>query len=139
MATQLLLNMMKQSSSPTRILLVDDEPNIVVALEFLMQQQGFETATAYDGEEALTQARAFRPDLIVLDVMMPKADGFEVAHAIRREDTLEGVKIVFLTAKGTSRDKVNGYDAGGDVYLTKPFDNNELLDLINEMLEFEHN
>ncbi len=128
---------MKQSINPARILVVDDEPNIVVAIEFLMQQQGFETDTAYDGQEALAKAKQFRPDLIILDVMMPKADGFEVAHAVRRESDLEGVKIVFLTAKGTSRDKVNGYDAGGDVYLTKPFDNDELLEMISEMLEFE--
>lgn len=128
---------MKQSINPARILVVDDEPNIVVAIEFLMQQQGFETDTAYDGQEALAKAKQFRPDLIILDVMMPKADGFEVAHAVRREPDLEGVKIVFLTAKGTSRDKVNGYDAGGDVYLTKPFDNDELLEMISEMLEFE--
>jgi DNA-binding response OmpR family regulator len=130
---------MKQSTKPARILVVDDEPNIVVAIEFLMQQQGFETETASDGQEALAKARQFRPDLIVLDVMMPKADGFEVAHAVRHEPALEGVKIVFLTAKGTSRDKVNGYDAGGDVYLTKPFDNDELLEIVSEMLEFERN
>lgn len=130
---------MKQTINPARLLVVDDEPNIVVAIEFLMQQQGFETETAYDGHEALSKAKQFHPDLIILDVMMPKADGFEVAHAIRREPELEGVKIVFLTAKGTSRDKVNGYDAGGDVYLTKPFDNSELLEIISEILEFERN
>lgn len=128
------MNNLRQSA---RVLIVDDEPNIVIAIEYLMQQQGFETATAHNGEEAIQLASTFRPDLIILDVMMPRADGFEVAHTIRQTPDLEGIKIVFLTAKGTTRDKLNGYDAGGDMYFTKPFDNEELVHVVSEMLEFE--
>jgi DNA-binding response OmpR family regulator len=129
---------MKQATThPARILIVDDEPNMVVAIQVLMQQRGFETETAADGHEAMAKALAFRPDLVLLDVMMPKADGFEVAHAIRQAPTLVGTKVVFLTARGTSRDKLRGYDAGGDVYLTKPFDHEDLVNLITEMMEFE--
>lgn len=127
---------MAQNEKP-KVLVVDDEPNIVIAIEFLMQQQGFETATAHDGDEALAQVRAFQPDLVILDVMMPRRDGFEVASAIREEMEGNPVKVVFLTAKGTNRDKMQGYGAGGDVYLTKPFDNQELVDTVSEILEFE--
>ncbi|GAB4425210.1 MAG: hypothetical protein OHK0039_42820 [Bacteroidia bacterium] len=121
---------------PYRILIVDDEPNIVVALEFLMQQAGYLTETAYDGREALDKFSYFEPDLIVLDVMMPHMQGYEVAQRIREAHELSTVKIIFLTAKGTARDKHLGYDAGGDVYLTKPFDNQHLIATVAEMLEF---
>ncbi len=120
-----------------RILVVDDEPNIVIALDFLMQQNGFITETAHDGEEALAKAASFQPDLILLDVMMPRKDGFEVAADIRRNMEGNPVKVIFLTAKGTTRDKMDGYKAGGDIYFTKPFDNQELLDTVMEVLEFE--
>jgi DNA-binding response OmpR family regulator len=125
----------KQTS--TKILVVDDEPNISIAIEFLMRQQGFHTETAYHGQEALAKAMAFEPDLIILDVMMPVIDGYGVARAIREQQTEHVPQIIFLTAKGTSRDKMQGYGSGGDVYLTKPFDNQELVDTVLEMIEFE--
>jgi DNA-binding response OmpR family regulator len=118
-----------------KILLVDDEPNILLALEFLMSQQGYRLAKASSGEEALEILPAFRPDLVILDVMMPGIDGFEVAIKIRSSDKYNNLSIIFLTAKGTAEDKLRGYGSGGEVYLTKPFDNDELVNTVNEIFE----
>ncbi|MCB0640137.1 MAG: response regulator [Phaeodactylibacter sp.] len=121
---------------PVKILLVDDEPNILTALEFLMQQEGFETATALNGELALEKLSDFHPDIMILDVMMPGMDGFSVAKAIRQQPIYQDLRIIFLTAKGTTADRFNGYASGGEIYLTKPFDNEELLNVVSEVVEF---
>ena len=128
---------METTHSNIRILIVDDEPNIVLAIEFLTKQAGYQVETAYNGMEALEKATEFKPHLILLDVMMPKMDGFEVARTLRQDEAFFNTKIIFLTAQGTSRDKSKGYTSGADIYLTKPFDNQELMTLINEMTEFE--
>jgi DNA-binding response OmpR family regulator len=117
------------------ILLVDDEPNILLALEFLMTQQGFTIEKASSGEEALGVMDIFRPDLVILDVMMPGIDGFEVAMSIRNSSEYNNVRIIFLTAKGTGEDKLKGYGSGGEVYITKPFDNDDLVNTVNEIFE----
>ena len=119
-----------------KILLVDDEPNILVPIEFLMQQQGFEVRKAYSGQEALDSMPGYKPDVVVLDVMMPGMDGFEVAQRIRKQPGLRNTRILFLTAKGTEEDRLKGYSTGGEVYMTKPFDNDELIQVVAEMLEF---
>lgn len=119
-----------------RILLVDDEPNILLPLEFLMQQQGYEVDKAHNGHEALDKIHSRLPDIVILDVMMPGMDGFEVARRIRSVPSYEHVRIVFLTAKGTYQDKMNGYDNGGEVYLTKPFDNAELVQAVNDLMVY---
>ncbi len=120
-----------------KILLVDDEPNILLALEFLMGQQGYMLAKASSGEEALEILPAFRPDLVILDVMMPGIDGFEVAMKIRNSDRYNDLSIIFLTAKGTAEDKLKGYGSGGEVYITKPFDNDQLVNTVNEIFELK--
>jgi two-component system response regulator MprA len=107
-----------------------------MAIQFLMEDNGFEVAIAFNGEEALGKMAVFKPDLVLLDVMMPKMNGFEVAKTIRQNPANMDVKIIFLTAKGTDRDKMEGYGSGGDVYLTKPFDNQELVDPVKETLAF---
>lgn len=119
-----------------KILLVDDEPNILVPIEFLMKQQGYEVRKAYSGQEALDLIPEFAPDLVVLDVMMPGIDGFEVAKRIRKLPAMRKTRIVFLTARGSEADRNKGYSTGGEVYITKPFDNDELVQLISEILEF---
>ncbi|MBL7818166.1 MAG: response regulator [Saprospiraceae bacterium] len=124
------------TESATRILLVDDEPNILIALEFLFEQEGYLVQKAFDGVQALDKLTSFNPNIIVLDVMMPGLDGFEVAKRIRMMDGFDDVRIIFLTAKGTQQDKRNGYGSGGEVYLTKPFDNEELVRTVNEVVEF---
>ncbi|MDX1911711.1 MAG: response regulator [Saprospiraceae bacterium] len=127
---------MNQAADSTRVLIVDDEPNIVMAIEFLLQRAGYQTSKAYNGEQALELAAEIVPDIVVLDVMMPGIDGFEVARRIRQSPTLEYTKIVFLTAKGTQRDKQAGYANGAEAYLIKPFDNDELVMVVNEMLAY---
>ncbi|MBL7797651.1 MAG: response regulator [Saprospiraceae bacterium] len=119
-----------------KILIVDDEPNIVLAIEFLMQREGYKTEKAFDGLQALEMAAGFMPDIIILDVMMPGLNGFDVSRHIRRAPELEHCKIIFLTAKGTQRDKQTGYDSGAETYLIKPFDNDELVTVVQEMLAY---
>ena len=123
-------------NEPKRVLLVDDEPNILLAIEFLLKKEGYIIEKAFDGQQALKVAASFRPDIIVLDVMMPELNGFEVAQRIRNTPDMEDVRIIFLTAKGTPNDKMTGYSSGGEVYLIKPFDNDELVRIVNELIEF---
>ena len=118
-----------------KILIADDEPSIVVSLEFLLGREGFEIAVARDGEEALAQAAAFRPDAILLDVMMPKKSGFEVCEALRANPEMTGLVIVMLTAKGRDAEVARGLAIGADAYITKPFANKELLARLRELLE----
>ena len=117
-----------------KILIVDDEPNIVISLEFLMKKEGFEVAVAGDGEEALTKAAAFAPDLILLDVMMPKKSGFEVCEALRSDPARAGLLIVMLTAKGRDTEVAKGLALGADAYVTKPFSTKDLLAKVKDML-----
>lgn len=127
---------MADTARKAKVLLVDDEPNILLAIEFLVLQQGYEVSTATNGEEALQVAAAFVPDIIVLDVMMPGMDGYEVARHIRANPSWDHIRIIFLTAKGAPADRMQGYASGGEVYITKPFDNDYLITTINEVHEF---
>ncbi|MCO6476301.1 MAG: response regulator [Phaeodactylibacter sp.] len=120
----------------TRILLVDDEPNILVALEYLVKKEGYQAFKAENGEQALRLMPRSQPHMVILDVMMPGMDGFEVARQIRADARYDNTRIIFLTAKGTQEDRFKGYATGGEVYITKPFDNDELINTINEVIEF---
>lgn len=120
----------------TKVLLVDDEPHILVAIEFLLQKEGYQVSKAQDGEKALEAMQQLHPNIVLLDVMMPGIDGFEVAKRIRAMPKFEHTRILFLTAKGTQNDRFQGYATGGEVYITKPFDNAELINTINEVVEF---
>ena len=117
-----------------KILIVDDEPNIVISLEFLMKKEGFEVAVANDGDEALAMVASFNPDMLLLDVMMPKKSGFEVCEALRADSRRAGLKIVMLTAKGRDTEMAKGLAIGADAYVTKPFSTKELVDKVKEML-----
>lgn len=123
-------------NSTIKILLVDDEPNILLALDFLFRREGYQIKTATNGLQALEIAEHFRPDLIILDVMMPGLDGFETAKRLRQEETHNDMKIIFLTAKGAQSDRQTGYAIGGEYYIVKPFDNDDLLQTVRELLEF---
>ncbi len=118
---------------PRKVLIVDDEPNIVTSLTFLMKKSGFETSVARDGDEALTEVERFRPDLVLLDVMMPKRDGFEVCQTLRAAGHTR-LKIILLTAKGRETEVAKGLAIGADAYVTKPFSTRELVDLVNRSL-----
>jgi two-component system OmpR family response regulator len=115
-----------------RLLVVDDEPNIVELLSASLRYAGFEVATAGGGQQALEVARAFRPDLLVLDVMMPGLDGFGVVSRLRGEG--QRMPVVFLTARDATEDKVNGLTLGGDDYITKPFSLEEVIARIRAVL-----
>jgi two-component system OmpR family response regulator len=115
-----------------RVLVVDDEPNIADVISMALKYNDFEVATASDGNEALDQVSDFRPDLIVLDVMMPGLDGFQVAKRLTERSA--DVPILFLTARDTTDDKIRGLTIGGDDYMTKPFSVEELIARIKVIL-----
>ena len=115
-----------------RLLVVDDEPNILELLATSLRFAGFEVATATNGREALTEARRLRPDLVVLDVMMPDMDGFSVVRRMRGEGTT--APVLFLTARDATEDKVTGLTVGGDDYVTKPFSLEEIVARIRAVL-----
>lgn len=117
-----------------KILIVDDEPNIVMSLEFLLKKEGFTTETAGDGDEALEKVRQFLPDLMLLDVMMPKKSGFEVCEILRADTALRQPRIIMLTAKGRETEQAKGLALGADAYMLKPFSTKDLVAKIREML-----
>jgi DNA-binding response OmpR family regulator len=117
-----------------KILIADDEPHIVTALEFLLGDHGYEVAVARNGDEALSLIDAAPPDLVLLDVMMPSRSGYEVCKVIRARPDLAATKVVMLSAKGGAADMQKGLEAGADLYITKPFSNRELLDKIDALL-----
>jgi DNA-binding response OmpR family regulator len=117
-----------------KILVADDEPNIVISLEYLLKREGYVVVIARDGQEALESITRERPDLVLLDVMMPKKTGFEVCQAVRASDDLHGTKILMLTAKGRDTDVAKGEAMGADAYITKPFSTRDLVQKVAEML-----
>ncbi|MBK9236163.1 MAG: response regulator [Rhodoferax sp.] len=117
-----------------RILIADDEPNIVVSLEFLMKREGFDVQVAVDGEAALQAIAQQVPDLILLDIMLPKKDGFEVCQQIRANPQCASVKVVMLTAKGRDTEVSKGLALGADAYMTKPFSTKDLVAKVRELL-----
>ena len=118
----------------SRVLIADDEPNIVISLEFLMKQQGYETRVARDGDEALAEVESFRPDLVLLDVMLPRRNGFEVCQKLRADGWTD-LRIVMLTAKGRDVEIEKGLALGADAYVTKPFSTGELVERVAGLLE----
>lgn len=117
-----------------RILIVDDEPNIVLALELLMKKEGYEVHTVDDGERAVQAAKELRPDLILLDIMMPKMDGYEVCQRIRSDSLLKDVNIIMLTAKGREVEREKGLALGADHYITKPFSTRQVVMKVKEIM-----
>jgi len=117
-----------------RVLIADDEPNIVTSLEFLMRNCDYDVRVARDGEEALRLAEDFQPDVILLDVMMPRCNGFEVCRRMRGNPALRSVKILMLTAHGREAEVERGLALGADAYITKPFSNRELVAAVRGLL-----
>ena len=120
---------------PKKILVVDDKANIVLSLEFLMKQAGYEVRTASDGEEALATIEADPPDLILLDVNMPTKNGFEVCETVRARNEWSHIRIIMLTAHGRDIEREKGLALGADDYLTKPFAIREVVSKVQELLE----
>ena len=120
-----------------KILIVDDEPHIRLLMEQTLEEledEGIELLSAENGEEALNAIAAEKPDLVFLDVMMPKLNGFDVCNAVKNELQIEGVYIIMLTAKGQEFDKQKGQQVGADLYMTKPFDPDEVVEKSREIL-----
>jgi DNA-binding response OmpR family regulator len=117
-----------------RILIVDDEPNIVTSLEFLMKREGFEVEIAVDGESALEAVGRGAPDLVLLDIMLPRMNGFEVCQKLRADPALRGMKIVMITARGRESEISRGLALGADLYVTKPFSTKELVAQVKQLL-----
>jgi two-component system alkaline phosphatase synthesis response regulator PhoP len=120
--------------SKGRILVVDDEIYIVHILDFSLGMEGYEVLTALDGEQALERVRNDKPDLIVLDIMMPKLDGYEVCRTIKADPETRNIPVILLTAKGRNVDQKMGFDVGADDYITKPFSPRKLVERINSLL-----
>lgn len=119
---------------PHKVLIADDEPNIVLSLEFLLASHDYEVAIARDGHEVLRLAAAFMPHLILLDVMMPLVNGFDVCRALRADPLQRNVKILMLTARGRESEVRRGLSMGADAYVTKPFATRDLVAKVRELL-----
>lgn len=117
-----------------KVLIVDDEPNIVAALEYLLAQSGYQVRVAQNGEAALAEIERFVPDLVLLDVMMPRLNGYEVCRRVRERPAWAGMKIVMLSAKGREVEVSKGVSLGADLYVVKPFSNTELVAQIDALL-----
>jgi DNA-binding response OmpR family regulator len=119
------------------VLIADDEPNIVISLEFLLEQAGYRVLVAHDGQEALEAIRRQPPDLVLLDVMLPRLSGFDVCQKIRENPQWQHMRIVMLTAKGREVEISKGLALGANAYITKPFSTQELLAQIGAQLAVE--
>ena len=120
---------------PKKILAVDDEKFIVRLVETTLVRHGYEVVMAYDGKEALEKVESEKPDLVVLDVMMPYMDGFEVLQTLRRNPATRDIPVIMLTAKAQDADVFRGWQSGVDCYLTKPFNPLELVSFVNRIFQ----
>lgn len=118
-----------------KVLIADDEPNIVTSLEFLLEHNGYDVRVARDGQQVLDQLPEYRPDLILLDVMMPVRNGFEICQTIRANPEWRDMKIVMLTARGRDIEATKGLALGADAYVTKPFSTKDLVERVKELLD----
>ena len=117
-----------------KILVVDDEPHVIKSLAFVLMKEGYAVASAANGEEAMTKLRQSKPNLIFLDVMMPKKDGYEVCRDVKSDSSLSDIHIILLTAKGQEADREKGLDAGADEFMTKPFSLVSVVGKVKELL-----
>ncbi len=127
--------MPEKNSTPKRILVVDDEKPLVEMLKMRLEANGYKVLAASDGQEGLSMARSERPDLIILDIMLPKIDGYTVSRMLKFDDKYRRIPIIMLTAKTQESDKKVGKEVGADTYLTKPFSPETLLARIKELLK----
>jgi DNA-binding response OmpR family regulator len=119
---------------PKKVLIVDDEPSIIVPLQFLMEQNGYETSVAFSGEEAMETVAASHPNMILLDIMLPIIDGFEVCQRVRENPEWDDIRIILLTAMGSEANIAKGLALGADAYITKPFSNSEVIAKVKELI-----
>jgi len=120
--------------SPKKILVVDDEVDLVKTISFSLEREGYTVLVSLNGEDALNQARRESPDLILLDIMLPKLDGYKVCRLLKFDERYKHIPILMLTAKVQEKDKALGMETGADEYITKPFDTDELMEKIKSYL-----
>jgi DNA-binding response OmpR family regulator len=118
-----------------RVLIVEDEPNIVLSLEILLRRAGYETLSTGDGEEALELIQRTRPEVVLLDIMLPKRNGYEVCRFVKSDPTLSSIPVIMLTAKGQEVEILKGLELGASAYIAKPFGNAEVLEAVRAALE----
>src|SRR4030066_590193 len=118
-----------------KILVVDDEVDLVKTIQFSLELGGYKVLVSYNGEDALNQARKENPDLILLDIMLPKLDGYKVCRLLKFDEQYKHIPILMMTAKTQEKDKLMGKETGADEYITKPFDMDELMGKIKEYLK----
>lgn len=121
-------------SNEKRILVVDDEPHAIRALTFILKKEGYDVYSALNGEEAMARVRESKPDLMFLDVMMPRKNGFEVCQEIKGDPGLSDIYIIMLTAKGQEKDREKGLSLGADEFVTKPFSLTDIVARVRELL-----
>ena len=119
---------------PVSILIADDDQNIALALRFLMEKDGYQVRVVADGDAALAAVERYRPDIIILDVMMPRRNGVEVCAAVRANPAIAATRIIMLSARGMDRERRRGLQAGADEYITKPFSTHEVLERVRLLL-----
>jgi DNA-binding response OmpR family regulator len=118
-----------------KVLIADDEPNIVTALEFLLKRSGYDVRSVANGDAALALVESYRPDVVLLDVMMPVRSGYEVCQRMRERPEWRDIRIVMLTAKGREAEMSKGLSLGADLYITKPFSTQELIEKVNGLFD----
>jgi DNA-binding response OmpR family regulator len=116
-----------------RVLIAEDEPHIVESLRFILKREGYDVSDAGDGEAACRALQRSRPDLVILDVMLPRLNGFEVLRRLRADPALDGLPVIMLTAKGQTQDRRTAEDIGADVFITKPFSNRDVVDHVQRL------
>jgi DNA-binding response OmpR family regulator len=117
-----------------RVVIIEDEPNIVLSLEFLLQREGYETASATDADTGLALVRQTRPDVVLLDIMMPKRNGYELCQTIKADSELRSIAIIMVSARGQEVEVLKGLELGASAYVTKPFGNAEILEAVRAVL-----
>ncbi|MEO0680807.1 MAG: response regulator [Pseudomonadota bacterium] len=117
-----------------RVLIAEDEPHIVESLRFILSREGYAVADAADGEAAWSSLSQARPDLLILDVMLPRLNGFDVLRRLRAEPEGQALPVIMLTAKGQAQDRRTAQDAGADVFITKPFSNRDVVEHVRRLL-----
>lgn len=120
-----------------RILIVDDEVDLVETVKFRLEANNFEVMGAYDGQEGLDKARKEKPDLIILDLMLPKLDGYKVCRMLKFDEKYKNIPIILFTARAQESDQKMGMEVGADAYITKPFEPQTLIDTINKLINKE--
>lgn len=117
-----------------KVLIVDDEPNILLSLEFLMKKEGYMVFVARNGREAINILESEHPEVLILDIMMPEVDGYEVCSYAKSKNYLSHTKVIFLSAKTKDNDIEKGYQLGADLYITKPFSTRNLVKQVKELI-----